>query len=89
MLTETVQIDAPPEVVFPYFTRPELIVRWMGEWADLQPEPGGRFALDITGHAVRGEYLELDPPHRLTRACRLPESPEYRKVGFRNAVNGR
>lgn len=65
MLTETIEIDAPPEVVFTYFTQPELIVRWMGEWADLHPEPGGRFALDITGHAVRGEFLELDPPHRL------------------------
>lgn len=64
-MTETVEIDAPPEVVFGYFTRPELIVRWMGEWADLQPEPGGRFALDITGHPVRGEYLVVDPPHRL------------------------
>jgi uncharacterized protein YndB with AHSA1/START domain len=41
------------------------MVRWMGEYADLQPERGGRFAVDITGRAVRGEYVELDPPHRL------------------------
>ncbi|MDA0140438.1 SRPBCC family protein [Solirubrobacter deserti] len=65
MLTEAVEIDAPPEVVFEYFTRPELIVRWMGEWAELEPEPGGRFALDITGHPVRGRYVALEPPHRL------------------------
>ena len=64
-LTESVHIDAPPESVYEYFVRPELMVRWMGEHADLEPERGGRFAVDITGRAVRGEYVELDPPHRL------------------------
>ena len=65
MLTASVEIDAAPEAVYPYFTRPELLVRWMGEWAQLQPEPGGRFAVDITGRPVRGEYLALEPPHRV------------------------
>jgi uncharacterized protein YndB with AHSA1/START domain len=37
----------------------------MGEYAHLEPEPGGRFAVDVEGRAVRGSYLELDPPHRL------------------------
>jgi uncharacterized protein YndB with AHSA1/START domain len=52
-------------VVFGYFTRPELIVRWMGEYALLEPRPSGRFEVDITGRAVRGRFLELDPPRRL------------------------
>jgi uncharacterized protein YndB with AHSA1/START domain len=64
-LRESVHIDAPPDSVYEYFTRPELMVRWMGEHADLEPVRGGRFAVDITGQAVRGEYVELDPPHRL------------------------
>jgi uncharacterized protein YndB with AHSA1/START domain len=64
-LTESVHIDAPPDVVYEYFTRPDLLMRWMGERALLEPRPGGRFALEVTGHAVRGAYLELDPPHRL------------------------
>jgi uncharacterized protein YndB with AHSA1/START domain len=64
-LTASVHIDAPPEVVYDYFTRPDAIVTWMGDYAVLEPEPGGRFTLDIRGAPVRGRFLELDPPHRL------------------------
>jgi uncharacterized protein YndB with AHSA1/START domain len=64
-LTAYVHVDAPPERVYDYFTRPESIVRWMGDYALLEPEPNGRFHLDIRGTPVRGRYLELDPPHRL------------------------
>lgn len=58
-------IAAPPEAVYPYFTRPEAIVTWMGDYAVLDPSPGGVFSLDINGVPVRGRYLELQPPHRL------------------------
>jgi uncharacterized protein YndB with AHSA1/START domain len=64
-LRESIHIDAPPESVYEYFTRPDLLIRWMGESARLEPEPGGAFAVDITGQEVRGEYLVLDAPHRL------------------------
>ena len=64
-VTASVHIDAPPERVYEYFTRPEAIVSWMGENALLEPEPGGRFVLDIKGAPVRGRFLELDPPNRL------------------------
>ena len=64
-VTATVHIDAPPERVYEYFTRPEAVVRWMGEYALLEPEPGGRFTLDVKGAPVRGRFLHLDPPHRL------------------------
>jgi uncharacterized protein YndB with AHSA1/START domain len=64
-VTACVHIDAPPERVYEYFTRPEAIVSWMGEYALLEPEPGGRFVLDIQGAPVRGRFLELDPPYRL------------------------
>ena len=60
-----VHIAAPPERVYEYFTRPEAIVSWMGEYALLEAEPGGRFVLDIKGAPVRGRFLELDPPRRL------------------------
>ncbi len=40
-VTATTRIAAPPEVVFPYFTDPALIVTWMGDRADLDPQPGG------------------------------------------------
>jgi uncharacterized protein YndB with AHSA1/START domain len=64
-VTAAIHIDAPPEQVYEYFTRPEAIVRWMGEFALLEAKPGGRFTLDVQGTPVRGRYLQLDPPHRL------------------------
>jgi uncharacterized protein YndB with AHSA1/START domain len=65
VLTATVRIGAPPADVFPYFVDPVLIVQWLGEWADLRPEPGGMFALDFSTTPVRGEYVEVDPPRRV------------------------
>jgi uncharacterized protein YndB with AHSA1/START domain len=64
-LRTSVDIAAPPEAVYPYLTRPEAIVSWMGDYAVLDAVPGGVFHLDINGVPVRGRYLELDPPHRL------------------------
>jgi uncharacterized protein YndB with AHSA1/START domain len=61
----SVFVEAPPERVYEYFTRPEAIVRWMGDYALLEPKAGGRFTLDVRGAPVRGRYLELEPPHRL------------------------
>jgi|SRR5215211_1737546 len=61
-------IEAPPERVFEYFTRPEAMLRWMGEWAALDPTPGGEFSVNIRGVPVRGSYLELNPPGRIVIA---------------------
>jgi uncharacterized protein YndB with AHSA1/START domain len=60
-----IRIDAPPERVWEFFTLPEAIIRWMGEYAVLAPRPGGEFTVNVKGAPVRGRYLELDPPHRL------------------------
>jgi uncharacterized protein YndB with AHSA1/START domain len=64
-ITASIHVDAPPEAVYDYFTRTQAIVRWMGDWALLEPEPGGHFSLDVKGAPVRGRFLELDAPHRL------------------------
>ena len=64
-VTAAVHIEAPPELVYEYFTRPEAILTWMGDYALLEARPGGRFTLDIKGAPVRGRYLALEPPHRL------------------------
>jgi uncharacterized protein YndB with AHSA1/START domain len=63
--TASVHIAAQPEQVFDYFTRADAIVRWMGDYAVLDPRPGGEFTVDINGVPVRGHYLELEPPRRL------------------------
>ena len=60
-----IHVDALPERVFAYFTDAEAMVAWMGDSARLEPTVGGAFAVDVRGVAVRGRYLELEPPHRL------------------------
>jgi uncharacterized protein YndB with AHSA1/START domain len=64
-LSASIHVRAEPERVFAYFTEPEAIVRWMGDYAVLDATPGGEFAVDINGVPVRGRYLEVDPPRRL------------------------
>ena len=60
-----IHIAAPPEVVFEYFTRPEALVRWLGEGAVLDPRPGGEFTVRFRGASVQGRYLEVDRPRRV------------------------
>src|SRR5215212_9339459 len=64
-LAASIHIEASPDVVFEYFTEPDAMVRWMGEFARLDARPGGEFTVDVRGAPVRGRYVELDPPHRL------------------------
>ena len=64
-LVESVWIAAAPERVFPFFTDPARLVKWLGHTAELDPVPGGRFAVDIDQRPVRGSYLELEPPRRV------------------------
>jgi uncharacterized protein YndB with AHSA1/START domain len=73
----SIDIAAPPEIVFAHLTTPERMATWMGERADLQPQPGGRFAVDIQGIAFRGEYLEVEPPHRVVVSWGLAGSDEF------------
>lgn len=64
-VTASVLIDAEPREVYEYFIRPEAMMLWMGQHASLDPQPGGEFAVDVNGAAVRGQYVELDPPNRI------------------------
>jgi len=70
----SIRIDATPDAVFPYLTSAELMVRWMGNWADLHPHPGGQFALDFEGVPIRGRYVEVEAPHRLVFTWGAPGS---------------
>jgi uncharacterized protein YndB with AHSA1/START domain len=70
--TETIAIErqlsiaASPETVWQFFVDPEKATKWMGTTADLDPRPGGIYRCNvIPGHTARGEFVELDPPHRL------------------------
>jgi uncharacterized protein YndB with AHSA1/START domain len=65
VIVATEHIKAPPEVVFPYFTDPALIVTWIGDRADLDPQPGGVFLLDMGEVVARGAYTAVEPPYRV------------------------
>jgi len=61
------RIAAPPEAVFEFLVDPEKLLRWMGTEADIEPRPGGRFWLNVNGSdKAEGEYLEVDPPNRVS-----------------------
>ena len=63
--TTSIDIDAPPEVVFSHLVTAEGMLAWMGQRADLQPTPGGRFVMHIDGAEVRGHFVKVDPPHHV------------------------
>jgi uncharacterized protein YndB with AHSA1/START domain len=58
----SIVIEAPPERVFDHFVVPELLVRWMGDWARLEAREGGLFAVDINGVVIRGSYVRVERP---------------------------
>ncbi len=61
-----VRVRAQPETIFPFFTDPELMVRWQGSSVTIDPTPGGIYRVCVNDeHIARGEYLEIAPPHRL------------------------
>lgn len=72
IVTATVRIAAPPDEVFDYFVDPALMTEWIGHWADLRPEPGGLFALDVETSRVRGRFLVVEPPRRVVFTWGVP-----------------
>jgi len=66
VLEVSVHIAAARETVFPYFVDPARYVRWMGNSAVLEPVPGGAYRVSMRdGVRVEGEFVEVDPPHRV------------------------
>ena len=65
-LTQEIDIDASPELVFRFFTDAELLARWLCVRAETDPRTGGSFTLNVTGtHVTRGTFRELEPGRRL------------------------
>ena len=61
-----VDVAAPPEVVYDFFTQAELLCRWMGVDAELEARPGGVFRFAIApGQFCSGRYVEADRPRRV------------------------
>lgn len=72
VMTETIavqreiEIAAKPETVWKLISDPKEAVRWIGQSADFDLRPGGRYRVGVVpGHVARGEFVEIDPPRRL------------------------
>ena len=70
--SETVAIEreiviaASPETVWQFLVDPEKASSWMGMQFWSEPRAGGLYRVEvIPGHIARGEFVEVDPPHRL------------------------
>lgn len=61
----SIEIDATLDQVFDHFVRPELLVRWMGDYARLEAVDGGMFSVDINGVLIRGHFVRVDRPRLL------------------------
>lgn len=61
-----VTIGAPPDLVYRLLTEEDLLVRWMGISAQLDPQPGGVFRFEVApGHFCSGRYEEVVPGRRV------------------------
>ena len=61
-----IHVAARPETVFPFFTDPEKMVRWLGIRARLDARPGGVCLININERDVMGgTYLEVVPYSRI------------------------
>lgn len=74
--TASIEIDAPPATVFDYLTTEAGMTAWMGQHAELDPQPGGLFAVDIAGHPIRGWYLHVERPARVVVSWGIAGSAE-------------
>jgi uncharacterized protein YndB with AHSA1/START domain len=59
-------IAARPETVWELLTDPHEATRWMGQEASFDLRPGGEYRVTvIPGNVASGEFVAIDPPHRL------------------------
>src|SRR6266487_4793122 len=66
LVEHEVRVAASPDSVFEYFIDPAKMVEWMGTEATLDPRPGGICRINPSGQvAMMGEFVEVDPPHRV------------------------
>jgi len=83
-IVATVDIDAPPDIVWPYLVEEEHVPRWLGclEYRKeaghvfyMQPDPEKRAAASTEG-ATHCAIQRLEPPGRFVFSWYLPGTPE-------------
>lgn len=59
-------ISAPPSTVYRFLTESDKWELWQGIGADLDPQPGGGFGMDMgNGMKARGQFVELVPDSKV------------------------
>lgn len=65
-IKKEIYIECKPETLFPFFTDPAKLSRWMGRGALLDPSIGGKYRIDVNGSDIAmGEYKELIPNEKI------------------------
>jgi len=73
-LRKSIWINAPPEVVFSYFTDAEKVARWSGRRAEVDAVPGGIYRLDMgVSGVVEGRFISVEPGRALSWEVLAPE----------------
>ena len=61
-----IAIAASPQTVWELLVDPDEAIRWMGQKATFDLRPGGEYRVEvIPDNVASGEFVEIDPPHRL------------------------
>ena len=77
-------LPAPPDRVWRALTDPAALAEWFwprasyGTVAETDPRPGGKYRIDApkAGIAASGEYVTVEPPHRLVMTWRWADEPQ-------------
>ena len=76
-LEKSIWIDAPPEVVFEYFTDAAKMRLWCGRDAELEAVPGGIYRVDMgEWGVVEGKFVRVEPPTFLSHTVPSGDGPE-------------
>ncbi len=69
VIERELRIAARPETVFGFWTKPDMMARWMGRDVRLDARPGGAFRIDYNGSDIAaGTFVEIEPPTRIVLA---------------------
>jgi uncharacterized protein YndB with AHSA1/START domain len=72
------RVAASPATVFSFFADRDHWLRWQGVEADIDPQPGGLFRMNVRGDGfASGRFVEIEPDRRLvfTWGWEMPGNP--------------
>ena len=75
----SIDIDASPERVFDFLVTDAGMTSWMGQWASLDPVPGGQFAVDTPRDGTTSWPASAEPlPASNSPSISGNPNPEHR-----------